>query len=1103
MTEPAYTCDGHPISRERFYAIACDPRRSVAVEACAGAGKTWMLVSRIVRALIEGSAPQEILAITFTRKAAGEMRSRLDTWLREFATADDARLQTELTLRGCTPEQAQQFAPALATLAQRVLEQGRPVQIRTFHSWFAALLREAPWAVLQRLSLPVQYQLLENDADALAAAFPRFFQALLDDNDARSDFEALVRRHGRHNTLAALESALARRMEFMLADQAGVLQGSVEPFGLCFAEFAGLGDPRESLLRPAARARWMARAKALGAETKNPPRKAATAIESAFSQEDAERCFTVLRAGLFVKSEDRLSQVLQDYPAAQEAQAELQALGEALRQHEGWQHHQRMTRLLRVLIREYAALKRERGWVDMTDLEHAALVMLHDPVISGWIHERLDLRVRQLLVDEFQDTNPVQWQALQSWLAAYAGAGGDLPVFIVGDPKQSIYRFRRADPRVFEAAKGFVQQALGGVVLACDHTRRNAHAVLDVVNQVMGSETLATPYRGFRPHTTESTEPGEVLSLAQIVRDAEARAGCDPGVPSDPVWRDSLTQPRDLEEEGRRLRECRQVAHWISQQIAGGLRPGDFMVLARQRERLDTQQQALREAGIPCERNERTELAEALEVQDVVALLDVLISPAQDLSLAQVLRSPMFDADEALLLQLAEARDRAGKVAPVQTGWWKLLHESDLRSPDGRVLSEVLGRWRDWVQTLPPHDALSRIFHDGDVMARYARAVPPWHREPVLARLRGVLLAALELDGGRFLTPYAWVRHLRAQAIRAPSAEPAGEAGAGAVSLLTVHGAKGLEARVVVLIDADAAAPRGDAFSVCLDWSAHASMPHRFAFCASAKDPPPSLRGLLDAEAAVRAREELNLLYVAMTRAIETLVISSSEPHHDPGESVWRLVHPHARAVAVSPSQGPAGPSSDAPRLMDLRVLPVRASARAEPAAPTGLAEPASEACSADADRLARLGQAMHRLLEWARTPSSAITPAHLMALAREFELSPADVVQAQEAAQRILRGEGAWAWDPEFVAHADSEVEIVHQGRRLRIDRLVQRRDTGEWWVLDHKSSAQPQADEALVLQLRAYANAVRSALSTDEAVAVVRCAFLSATGALIEIQA
>ncbi|NBQ86205.1 MAG: DNA helicase UvrD, partial [Betaproteobacteria bacterium] len=172
MSAAAYRCDDQPVSAQAFYAMACDPRRSVAVEACAGAGKTWMLVSRIVRALLQGAAPHEILAITFTRKAAGEMRARLDEWLRGFAGMTPQKLHHELLMRGCTPEEAQALAPSLATLGHQVMHAARPVQIRTFHSWFSALLRQAPGAILHRLELPLQYQLLEDDTDAVAAVWP-------------------------------------------------------------------------------------------------------------------------------------------------------------------------------------------------------------------------------------------------------------------------------------------------------------------------------------------------------------------------------------------------------------------------------------------------------------------------------------------------------------------------------------------------------------------------------------------------------------------------------------------------------------------------------------------------------------------------------------------------------------------------------------------------------------------------------------------------------------------------------------------------------------------------------------------------------------------
>ena len=136
MNGPAYRVDGERVAREHFYRVACDPARSVVVEACAGAGKTWMLVSRILRALLDGVQPQQILAITFTKKAAAEMRHRLMQWLGEFADCDDERRAQGLTDRGLDLAEARRLAPALGALYETLLAGTHAVEIRTFHAWF-------------------------------------------------------------------------------------------------------------------------------------------------------------------------------------------------------------------------------------------------------------------------------------------------------------------------------------------------------------------------------------------------------------------------------------------------------------------------------------------------------------------------------------------------------------------------------------------------------------------------------------------------------------------------------------------------------------------------------------------------------------------------------------------------------------------------------------------------------------------------------------------------------------------------------------------------------------------------------------------------------
>ena len=1109
MSEPpaqaAYAHNGRPVSAEQFYAIACDPRRHVAVEACAGAGKTWMLVSRIVRALLDGTdaaqgqlqvAPHEILAITFTKRAASEMRERLVRWLREFADAPDAVLVKELHDRGVrsAPGSAAEQADVqrLAGLYRKVLRHGRPVQIRTFHSWFAALLRAAPLAVLQQLELPLNYELLEDDEEASRLVWRRFYQVLLEQPQSRADFEALVLQHGRAQTERALSGALDKRIEFTLADRAGVVDMSVQHFALLFPALADLPAPCAALASDATRKRWLAWAKALGQETNKTPRKAAQLIVEAFasagpaSASDLESRLAELRQALFVADENRLTHHLQKYPAAQEAQLELVLLCAAAHQHGTWLYQQRMARLGRVLIAEYAALKRARGWVDMTDVERSALVLLSDPVLSGWVQERLDARVKHLLIDEFQDTNPLQWQALFSWLGSYAGARGKAPsVFIVGDPKQSIYRFRRAEPQVFVAAQDFVAQGLGGDLLSCDHTRRNATQVIATVNAAMRSAQQTDAYAGFREHTTSSTQTGLVGFLPPIPRPqgeaALGRSDLQAYAPDEP-WRDSLTTPRTLPEETLRNLEARQVAQWIAQQVEAGLAPQDVMVLSRRRAGLLPLQQALRGFGIPAQIGEKTGLIDCCEVQDLVALLDVLVSNQHDLSLARALKSPLFSISDETLVALA-LRCRADRQP-----WFSLLQQDWTVASGLQGVGPTLLRWRGWLATLPPHDALQAIYSEHDVLARFAMAAPATQRDSVLANLRSLLVAALQLGGGRYATPYALVRVLKAGgALAPPSVDEA------AVRLLTIHGAKGLEAQAVVLLDTDTPERTAETMGVLVDWPGHAAQPRKFVFMASEKYPPACAVQTLEDERAGRRREELNALYVALTRARHTLVISSITPHREAAGSWWQRLSglmPDQIAVLPMPAIGVIRNRSQAQ--FHLKALPT-VPAIPPPDTASGQDGAYESPAAPDQDtEVARVGKAMHRLLEWGDTST-----ANAAAAAAEFGLGAGQGMQAAAMAQRILQGQGAWVWDNAALAWQANEVELMVQGEPLRLDRLVQRKDTGEWWVLDFKSSPAPQHQPALMAQLQAY----RSAVQDSTPGAVVRAAFLTAQGDLIEL--
>jgi ATP-dependent helicase/nuclease subunit A len=1068
---------------DRFYAIACDPRRSVVVEACAGAGKTWMLVSRMVRALLDGCAPHEILAITFTKKAAGEMRERLHDWLLEFSQADDDALRGALRVRGVTQEISPETLEALRQLHGALLRHGRPVQIRTFHSWFAALVRSAPLSVLEELGLPAQYELLENDRQAVTQVWRRFHTRIAKDASARADYVDSVAQYGRYQTLKGLEAALNKRVEFALADAQGVVDQSVQTLAERFPDYAGLVKPSDRLHQADVRQRLQAAASALGASTLATCTKQASALELAMTTNDSAGIVSAL---LTQKSEPRkFSEKLAGLEHVREAQELLMGMAQAQTQHDAWLHQQRMARLMRGLADDYAALKRERGWIDMGDLERAALALMSDPFLGAWVQERLDARVRHLLIDEFQDTNPLQWQALSAWLDSYSGAGRAPSVFIVGDPKQSIYRFRRAEPQVFQAAKLFVAQGLGGDVLSCDHTRRNALAVMDVVNAVMTQAQDQREFEGFRTHSTASTANGRVLKLPRILRDA-ADASAEAEILG---WRDSLTVPRHTPEETRKTLECRQAAQWLAAQLADGrLHPRDVLVLARKRERLGLMQEALAELHIPAQQPEKIDLSELPEVQDIVALLDVLVSQRHDLSLARALKSPIFGASDDDLVEIALRR----RAEPTLS-WWQILQQPGDLPDSVQRASQLLARWKGWLDALPVHDALNAIVEDGDVLARYAASAQPSQVETALAHIQAVLQAALAVDGGRYPSAYAFVRALRAGGLTAPV-----RADRDAVRLLTIHGAKGLEAPLVLILDTDGEAPRSESMGVLVDWPGEAAYPESLVFLASESRPSACVADALAREQAARKREELNALYVATTRAKSTLVISSVEPHSAQPASWWQRLEGLAAdaemPAAVDVAQSPAAVRDV--QEVHLKIVPKQPAELMQKAqaAIKYVANQMQESVPASLD--ARIGLAMHRLLEWAGA-KAGWTPRQLLAAQTEFELDATQATTAREMAQRILQGEGAWAWDVADLSWQGNEVGIAWRGKPLRMDRLVQRRSTGEWWVLDYKSAAQPLLQPELLAQLQIYRDAVAAAQPGE----VVRAAFLTAQGALMEM--
>jgi ATP-dependent helicase/nuclease subunit A len=1109
VSRAAYRIDGTEADRARFYATACDPRQSVVVEACAGAGKTWMLVSRILRALLEGAEPQQILAITFTRKAAGEMRERLNDWLAEFSDvrATHAERVQALRDRGMNEADAQRLAPALGQLRARVLASGRVVQVRTFHAWFAQLMRMAPLEVLVEHGLSPGMALIEDPQELEPELMRRFQRRVAADDDLRTDYRALIARQGRAVVTRWLHAAWGRRTEVERADAAGVLLDAVPPASAQFAACAGLAHPLDHWSSAPMQDLLSTVARALGAIEKANHQTAAQRLQQALAAEDRAQAFALTWKALHTDENTlrKLSGVPPEFGMLSDA---LMALDEQIKQQDAHEDQQRIAPLVRVLFEEYAALKRARTLVDMNDLEQLALQLLGEGNWSGWIQERLDTRLRHLLIDEFQDTSPLQWHALRPWLAGYAGAGGGasghdpLSVFIVGDPKQSIYRFRRAEPRVFAAAGEFVAQALRGRRLSCDHTRRNAPQVLSVLNEVFAQAQAAQQYEGFRPHTTEvqAVEGDTFSGVWSLPREPKpaAKARTDRDAPL--TWRDSLTVPRVEEAERRTAVEARTVAKAIAELVSNGVKPADIQVLARRRSVLGHVSDELRNLHVPHVQADELQLAEEPEARDLIALLDALASPGHDLSLAQALKSPVFDASDADLLWLAGRARGHGN-------WWAALQNAGQQAPPALArAAALLARWAEVARILPPHDLLDRVLHEGDVAARMLRSAPPERRDHARAVIDSLLAQTLALDGGRYTTPYRFVRALKSGWLTGSVA-----AADDAVRLLTVHGAKGLESEVVFLMDTDPEARNPESGSLLVDWPVESTHPSAVAFIGRWARLAPSLKPLQEQEKRESDREELNGLYVAMTRARRRLVLSGIEPRRKASDPAW-----WDRVVPLAPAWVPAEPQPLADASTVAETVEVIDWPRPALGAPVPRAMPASVLASQQT-RATLIGEAFHRLLQWAAGPSgpgsrnvtewlAEATPG----AAAEFTLTADEAALAQRAAaavlasaacRRLLQGPDIdWAGD---------EVPVADGGDALRIDRLVALRDISApqdlfsdgavrtWWVLDYKLEPRPQDDAENLAQLARYRRVV-SALQPGEP---VRAAFINGRGELIEL--
>ena len=730
------------------------------------------------------------------------------------------------------------------------------------------------------------------------------------------------------------------------------------------------------------------------------------------------------------------------------------------------------------LLEELDAVKRESRRIAFADIEALARRLMGDGGISAYLHERLDARIRHVLIDEFQDTNPVQWQALKGWFAAYGDDAARPGVFLVGDPKQSIYRFRRADARLFDSAKAWLRDHFDAQVFEHNITRRNAPPLVALLNTLFGD---VPGYAHFHSHRALDTDkPGrvELLPLSDSAPGAaDATAAAAPGA----RLRNPLLEAALEDEDTRAAAEGAQVAMRIhallGQEVvrdAHGrprrLRPADIMLLARTRRDFAVYEMALRQAGIPLITSRSGGLLESQEARDLAALLNLLMTPSRDLWLAHVLKSPIVGATDADLLELAQQPG---------TTWWQRLLDTAALPPHLARARDNLRAWHAAAGVLPVHDLLDRILAQSDARTRYCAAVPAHQGAQVLANLDAFVELALNVDSGRFPSLPRFLDELKRMA-RGAEQEAPGEGIAAredAVRLMTVHGAKGLEAPVVFLLGANAAPPPERGHRDLVIWPPDAAAPSHFSMMAAKADAPAVQLNLLAAESELDRIESFNLLYVALTRAKQIMIVSGAQVKTPHPEAPYSLV---ATALQALGDKGVGQmPLEEAlPERLTAGLLVEKMMDTAARAVPAGRLRVPESAAMREGTRMHLALQALTGALDARALAPDAAELVHTLAPT----LAPTLGVDTGAARAMLTRAQAVCAaaglqqlFNPALFVHAHSELTYVTAtGETRRIDRLVE--FNTEVWVLDYKAQVTPAQQPGYAAQLAEYAVAMRT---------------------------
>ena len=1090
MTATAAPLEIDPVTA-RTTADASNPAYSAWVSANAGSGKTFVLSRRVIRLLLAGVDPSRILCLTFTKAAAAEMAKRVFAILGSWTTLADAELAATLTeLEGAPPSRAK--LDAARRLFARALDTPGGLKIQTIHAFCERLLHQFPFEA----NVAGHFEVLdERDEKALSDEARR---AVLARAAAEPD-GALGKALGTVLTLASDYMHEESVGEFVSKrDQLEAwivacdnLEGAIvnlrDTLGI------GPGETADSVRREivdgaldaATAAEIVAALRAGSPSDRDAAERLATYCAAADLNRRCETwiAFFTTKAGELrgsVVTKPTLRRVAGLDALIDNEKARLGQLIERLKTAELFESSAAMLRLADAAIAEYARLKRQRGVLDFEDLIVKTVALLSRADAARWVQYKLDRGLDHILVDEAQDTSPRQWQvirALAEEFFAGEGAGAELrTLFAVGDEKQSIYSFQGAVPTWFTRE----QRELGGQAAAGGYpwkdlelhlSFRSVPVVLEAVDAVFADpavhQGLTAELKPTLHAARRRNQPGRVVLWP---------AYTPPDKPDTENWFDPVDH---LGVESPEFRLARRIAGtikgWLDSDAtldaldehgeARPVRAGGILILTRSRGALtDAINRALKSRGVPIAGADRLTLTEHIAIMDLMALARVVLLPEDDLSLASLLRSPLIGLDEQALFDLAH--DRKGTL------WAALKRKAGEREDFARARA-LIEDWRSIADTRDPHAFFARILGPGKGRQAFLRRLGA-EAEDVLDEFLAQTLAYEQTNVPTLQGFIAWLVAGDSDVKRDT------ETMRDEVRVMTVHGAKGLEADIVFLIDngTPPAITAYDARMLSLADAHDPRNPGPFAWMRSVRAMPQAVRERVTRNRTRDEEEYRRLLYVGMTRAKDWLIVggmikqksnndrrwhalvkqaleadSETTTEANGDETLeWRATERTARAAA------PAKPGEDRVRLPAWAGKPAApppaALARLTPSTIGGADEdgdtaPATFAAAGTGAALALArGRLVHRLLE--SLPEIAVGDRHvvgaayLAAFARPLEDWPEaerDALIAEVLA--VMAGPG---FAPVFAPGSRAEVEIAGRISRAsgdatvagRIDRLA-----------------------------------------------------------------